>query len=150
MKNLFLLISFICLFTPGFSQSNPSDSCICEPLVKPLSPEKCQPVKDSYGTSAVENIKYFVRVELLTNMPLSRPEGFSAYKISWAERRAGYWAVGYGIFDTVHEAELMAENIRQDFPEFCKAFAMQIPRYDIRIVYELNQTGINDSFKNTK
>ena len=132
---LLLVTSFI------YSQDTiPCIGCICPKPVVKLDPEKCSPVLKDYGTEAIVPIKWTARVELLTYRPSSRPEGFRAIKIAFTEEFGGYIAVCFGNYETKGEAEDAVHQIRNQYPEFCKAFVWQVPKFDEQYRYVERQT----------
>lgn len=144
MRYLYLSILALCTTFTAYSQYQipvnlsdiKTDSCICYTEIKALIPDKCSEVKLTYNTIAHESVKYFTRCELLTYMPKSRPAGWAAYKLSATEKYPGYWVTGYGWFDTLTEADEMAEIIKKDYPEFCKCYGAQVPIWTVRLKYE--------------
>lgn len=113
-----------------------TDSCYCFSEIKSLTPDGCGSVQISYKTKPAKSLRYFTRCELLTYMPESRPEGWTAYKLSPKEPYPGYWVTGYGWFETIEEANKMSQLIKQQYPEFCKCYGTVVPIWTERFKYE--------------
>lgn len=136
MKNhLIFIFTFISVVVYCQESNYYLDSTKCYFEVKKLVPDKCLDVKETYGTIISISKKYYSRCELLTYLPKSRPVGWAAYKLASSEKFAGYWAIGYGWFDSIEEANKMSELLKTQYPEFCTCFGTEIPIWSERFKY---------------
>lgn len=74
--------------------------------------------------------KWVIRLELLTYLPKSRPEGCEAIRLSLSSGKVANYIVTYydGNFSSKYEAENAIKGFKSKYPgQFCEAYAWLIP-----------------------
>ena len=79
---------------------------------------------------------YTVRLELLTKAPKTRPIGCRANLLpDGSGGISGYWVVTYGKYSTLSEAKEAVKEFKEEYPEFCRAYAYKLPMISYQYGY---------------
>ncbi len=78
---------------------------------------------------------FTVRMELLQKPPQSRPSGTKCTKLMEGNL-SGYWIVHYGEYSNMEEARQATIQLKQRWPEFCRAFPTAISSSEFRYEFK--------------
>lgn len=83
---------------------------------------------------------YVIRMELMVDVPTSRPLGTKAYRINFGSY-PNYVITGWGEFIDQNAALIALDEFRKQYPEFCQAHVFYIPGDGYSELYEYITTS---------